>query len=156
MVAENAQYLSLSKKQALEAELKNLREEKIPAIAKRIDDARQLGDLSENAEYHAAREEMAWAQSRVHELEYILENSVLIEEHQTGDGSIKIGSLVKVMFNGKEKEFSIVGAQEASPLQGKISNESPIGQALLGKRKGDVVEITVPSGIQKYEVLSIQ
>ncbi len=155
MTDDAVQYLSLDKLVKLQEELKNLKEEKIPLIAKRIDDARQMGDLSENAEYHAAREDMSWAQSRVLELEYILQNAQVIDGniHAT---VIQIGSTFAVEVNDKKKEFTIVGGQEADPLQGKISNESPLGQAFLGKKKGDKVEVKIPAGVQYYKILKVE
>lgn len=155
MTSDSVQYLSSDKLALLEKELRTLREEKIPSIAKRIDDARQMGDLSENAEYHMAREEMSWAQSRAQELDSILQNVQVIGNINQGN-TIAVGSTFTVFSNGKTKEFTIVGAQEAEPLLGKISNESPLGQAFLGKKKGDVVEVVVPAGKQTYEVISIK
>ncbi len=148
-------YVSSDKLCKLQEELKNLRDEKIPTIAKRIDDARQMGDLSENAEYHAAREEMAWVQSRVLELEYIIQNAQIISE-DVHSGTINIGSTFTVEVNGKNKDFTIVGGQEADPFSGKISNESPLGMGFLGKKKGDVVEVKIPAGVQKYKIVKVQ
>lgn len=148
-------YVSADKLLQLQEELKNLKDHKIPTIAKRIDDARQMGDLSENAEYHAAREEMAWVQSRLLELEYIIQNAELISD-DLHSGTINIGSSFTVEVNDKKKDFTIVGGQEADPLNGKISNESPLGQAFLGKKKGDVVEVKIPAGVQKYKIVKVQ
>lgn len=156
MTDENTQYISAEKLQSLKDEFKHLRDTRIPELAKRIDDARQMGDLSENAEYHAAREEMSWAQSRMKELEFILQNAQLIPTGGDGSKSISIGAHIVVEVNGKKREYAIVGAQEADPISGKISNESPLGQAFLGKRKGDKVEVSVPAGLQKYTILEIQ
>ena len=155
MTTDAVQYLSAEKLHKLQEELKKLKDEKIPLIAKRIDDARQMGDLSENAEYHAAREEMSWAQSRVQELDYILQNVEIISDDIHGN-IIQIGSTFTVEVNDKKKDFTIVGAQEADPVQGKISNESPIGQAFLGKKKGDKVEVKIPAGVQAYKILKVQ
>lgn len=152
---ENTQYLSAEKLQALKDEFKNLRDVKIPELAKRIDDARQMGDLSENAEYHAAREEMSWVQSRIKELEFIIQNALVITSDSKAK-NISIGARIVVRVNGKEREYSIVGAQEADPIQGKISNESPLGLAFLGKKKGDKVSVKVPAGVQEYEILEIK
>ncbi len=150
------QYLSPEKLTQFQDELKNLKEVILLGIAKRIDDARQMGDLSENAEYHMAREEMSWAQSRVQELEFIIQNAVLIDTNVHG-GVINLGSSFTVeATNGTKREYTLVGAQEADPVNGKISNESPIGQAFLGKKKGDLVEVKVPAGIQKYKILKVQ
>jgi transcription elongation factor GreA len=152
---ENIQYLSAEKLQALKDEFKNLRDIKIPELAKRIDDARQMGDLSENAEYHAAREEMSWVQSRIKELEFSIQNALVITNDSKAK-NISIGAHIVVCINGKEREYSIVGAQEADPSLGKISNESPLGLAFLGKKKGDTVSVKVPAGVQEYEILEIK
>ncbi len=155
MTDENIQYISAEKLESLKKEFKDLRDIRIPELAKRIDDARQMGDLSENAEYHAAREEMSWAQSRMKELEFIITNAQIIPTGGDGSKSISIGARIVVEVNGKKREYALVGAQEADPLSGKISNESPLGQAFLGKRKGDNVEVQVPAGLQKYTILEI-
>lgn len=148
------QYISQEKLDTLKKEYADLREVKIPALAKRIDDARQMGDLSENAEYHAAREEMSWAQSRLKELEHIIGN-VEIVGAKASTGSVTIGSSVTVTSSGKKFTYTIVGAQEADPIKGKISNESPLGQAFLGKRAGEKVQVTVPAGVLLYEIIEI-
>jgi transcription elongation factor GreA len=150
------QYLSQDKYTALEQELRELKEHKIPAIAKRIDDAKQMGDLSENAEYHSAREDMSWAQTRLMEVQRILDNSELISKSAQHFGTIGIGSTIVVNTNGVKKEFTIVGPQEASPLTGKISNESPLGSAFLGKKIGDKVSIDVPAGKQEFQILEVR
>ncbi|PIR04130.1 MAG: transcription elongation factor GreA [Candidatus Magasanikbacteria bacterium CG11_big_fil_rev_8_21_14_0_20_39_34] len=147
------QFLTQEKFDELQHELQVLREEKLPNLAKRIDEARQMGDLSENAEYHAAREEMGWANGRVMELEQILLQAKII--HKTSSDKVALGSTIEVLFNGKNMKFTIVGAQEADPAAGKISNESPLGEAFLGKKKGDIVEVQVPVGVITYEVLNI-
>lgn len=154
-MTDSVQYVSADKLAKLREELKQLKEEKIPTIAKRIDDARQMGDLSENAEYHAAREDMSWAQSHVQEIEYILQNAQVIGDDVHGN-VIVVGTTFTVEVNGKKKEFTIVGGQEADPLVGKISNESPLGQAFLGQKKGAKVEVKIPAGVQTYEVIKIQ
>ncbi len=148
------QYVSPQKLAQLEAELKALTEKKIPSLAQRIDEARQLGDLAENAEYHAAREEMAWTQSRAKELESILAHAELITP-TAHSHAIGIGSSIVVQAGEKKKTYTIVGAQEADPLQGKISNESPLGAAFLGKRNGEAVGVETPSGRQEYTILEI-
>jgi transcription elongation factor GreA len=150
------QYLSREKREELDNELKELKEIKIPAIAKRIDEAKQMGDLSENAEYHAAREDMAWAQSRAKEVEHVLSNAEVIEIRPNFSGIADIGSTVLVKVSGAEKEFTIVGPQEAAPLKGKISNESPLGQAFLGKKIGDIVEVEIPAGNRQYEIIEVK
>ena len=157
MDEDSTQYLSQDKQAALKKELVELRSVKIPQIAKRIDEARQMGDLSENAEYHAAREEMGWAQARAKELEYILDNAKVISQVVgKKQDTVGMGGTIIVSSNGKRKEFTIVGAQEADPSSGRISNESPLGQAFLGKKKGNHVEVRAPSGVQIYEILDIK
>ena len=149
----SSQYMTEEKIQKLKTELKDLKEQKIPSLARRIDDARQMGDLSENAEYHAAREDMAWAQTRVKELEYLIDNAEIIST--TGSGKkneVTIGSRIVVSNKGKKKEYTIVGAQEANPIDGKISNESPLGSAFLGHKKGEKIQVELPSGRQEFKI----
>lgn len=151
-----AQFISPEKKTELEAEYKELKFTKLLHIAKRIDDARQLGDLSENAEYHAAREEMAWTQSRIAQISAILESAQILSSDHSEGGVISIGSTIVVESKGKKKEYMIVGAQEADPLKGKISNESPLGQAFIGKKKGDTVTVEIPAGTQVFTVSEVK
>src|SRR3989339_1253717 len=153
---DNTLYLSQTKFDALEAERKSLREQTIPEVAKRIDDARQMGDLSENAEYHAAREDLAWAQSRVKEINAILDNAQVISTDQPTGKTVSIGATIVVESNKIKKEYTIVGAQEADPLIGKISNESPLGAAFLGKKTGDKVKVLLPKGEVEYKVIEIK
>lgn len=155
MTQDNTQYVSKDKFDELKRELVELKSNTIPEIATRIDDAKQLGDLSENAEYHDARDQMSWTQSRVKEIEHILQHAEIITSQGSKDGSVNIGSTVVVKVNGKEKEYMIVGAQEADPLSGKISNQSPLGEAFMGKSKGDKVAVKVPAGIQEYKIINV-
>jgi transcription elongation factor GreA len=155
MTLDSPQYLSQQKLTELSEELRLLQEVKLPQLAQRIDDARQLGDLSENAEYHAAREEMAWAQSHLQEIKYIIEHAEVIPHSLPASDHIGIGSSIVVKMNGVKKTYAIVGGQEASPLQGKISNESPLGIAFLGHKAGDTVEVKVPSGVQIFEIIDV-
>lgn len=150
---QQVQYMSQDKLNKLKQEYNDLKQNKIPTIAKRIDDARQMGDLSENAEYQAARDEMAWAQSRLKELAFIFDNAEVIEH--THGGVVSIGSTIMVKSQKLKKTYTIVGPQEADPLTGKISNESPLGSAFLGKHKGDRVRIELPAGIQDYEIIEV-
>lgn len=155
-MTSHALYLTQEKYNELTAELEDLKKNKILKMAERIDDARQQGDLSENAEYHEAREEMGWLQGRAQELRAILDRAEMIEEGSQKKGVVDVGTTVIVDISGKQKEYAIVGAQEANPAIGKISNESPLGQALLGRRVGDEVEVQVPAGRQMYRIISIQ
>jgi len=152
---DNPTYITQEGLDKLKGEYKTLKEKTIPEIADRIDVAKQLGDLSENAEYHAAKEDMSWAQTRALELEEKLRDTEVIQQSTRTD-RIEIGSTFVVEINDTQKTFTIVGAPEADPKEGKISNESPLGQALIGKRVGDEIEIEVLDGVRRYEILRIQ
>ncbi|MFA5210961.1 MAG: transcription elongation factor GreA [Patescibacteria group bacterium] len=147
-------YISQEKYNELKKEFENLKNIKIPDIAKKIDEARQQGDLSENAEYHAAREEMAWAKGREIEIGQILENSEIIE-YDKNSKVVQVGSKIVVEKDKEKREYEIVGPQEADPLNGKISNESPLGNIFLGKKKGDSVELKLANGSQKFKILTV-
>ncbi len=136
-------------------ELANLKD-RLPEIKDRIAKAKELGDLSENAEYHEARETMAFTQGRIEELESVLNKATVIKK-DSNVGVVGIGSVLKIQNDkGKEANYTIVGSNEASPLQGKISNESPLAQSFLGKKKGDRVEVKTPVGINVYTILEIK
>lgn len=139
-------------RQELETELEELKSRR-GAIADKIAEARDYGDLSENAEYDAAREEQGLVESRIAEIEDILLNAELIK---TSKGSkITLGSKVELKTGKKSVVYNIVGPVEADPLEGKISNESPIGEALMGKKVGDSVTITTPKGQITYDIVTI-
>jgi transcription elongation factor GreA len=124
-------------------------------VADRIKQARQLGDLSENAEYQTAREEQDRLESRIGELEHVVQNSKIIKKPKT-NGHVKLGSTVKLKSaKGKPTQFQVVGTMEADPLSGKISDESPIGKVLLNKKVGDQVEIKTPAEETSYKITSI-
>jgi transcription elongation factor GreA len=127
---------------------------KRPAIADTIKTARELGDLSENAEYQSARAEQDRAEARISDIEHILQNVEVIKAGKSNDKVI-LGSRVTLKSDGKTKEFQVVGTVEADPLNGKISDESPIGKALIGKHVGDDVEITTPAETSNYKIVSI-
>lgn len=154
MADDEIQYISQESYEKFNEELRTLKSETVPAIAKRIDEARQMGDLSENAEYNSAREEMAWAQTRVQELGRILSNSSIISK-PSSTNSVGVGSSICVKVKGVEKKYSIVGPHEADPLRGHISNESPLGQAFLGKKIGEEVTVHTPGGDQTYTIIDI-
>ncbi|MFA6974045.1 MAG: transcription elongation factor GreA [Parcubacteria group bacterium] len=124
-------------------------------IANAIKEAKEQGDLSENAEYSEAKRQQAENEARVAELEFMLKESTVVA---TGGatGVAQIGSKVKVKFNGSDLEFQIVGSNEASPAELKISNESPLGKGFLGKKKGDDVEVDTPQGKMKYKILDVK
>jgi transcription elongation factor GreA len=137
----------------LEKELETLIAERGP-VAERIKSARELGDLSENAEYQTAREEHDKLEGRISEIEHILRNVQIITKPRSGS-KVQVGSTVKLKGEGKTKQFQVVGTVEADPLNGKISDESPIGQALLGKNLGDSVEIVTPAETSTYKITEI-
>ncbi len=138
----------------LEAELKTLQAERGP-IAERIKTAREFGDLAENAEYTAARAEQEQTEARIAEIEHILQNVKVINKPK-GDSKVQLGSSVTLKSaDGKTKEFQVVGTVEADPMNGKISDESPIGKALLGKKEGEAVEIKTPIETTSYKVVAI-
>ncbi len=138
----------------LNKELKNLIAERGP-IAERIKTAREFGDLSENAEYSSARQEQEQTEARIAEIEHILLNVEVIKRPR-GDSKVQLGSHVTLKNEtGKTKEFQVVGTVEADPLNGKISDESPIGQALLGKKENDEVEIKTPAETATYKIVDI-
>ena len=138
--------------QELKLELESLIAKRT-SLADAIRSARELGDLSENAEYQSARADQEKNEIRVGEIENILANVEVIKK--PSGGKVQIGSTVKLSGDGKTKEFQVVGTVEADPLNGKISDESPIGIALLGKKDGDSVEITTPSDSTTYKIVSI-
>lgn len=138
----------------LQAELDILMAKR-PEIADAIKTARELGDLAENAEYQTARAEMERNEARSSEIENILHNVEIIQKPR-GDSKVQLGSTVKLKgTDGKAKEFQVVGTVEADPLNGKISDESPIGQALLGKKVGDDVEIQTAAAATSYKIVDI-
>lgn len=148
-------YAGLTK---LEEELQDLKVVKRKEVAQKIKEAREQGDLSENAEYDAAKDEQRDIETRIEEIEKILKNAEVVVEDEVDLDSISVGCKVKVhdMEYEEDIEFKIVGSTEANSLQGKISNESPVGKALIGARLGDVVSVEMPSGVMEYKVLDIQ
>lgn len=148
------QYISPEFLTKLNAELKDLKTVKRRELANRIEAAKSLGDLSENAEYHEAKDALGFVEGRILEIEDLLKNAVVVEQEANAT-NVRVGTTATVSVNGKEKSFMIVGSNEADPLAGKISNESPIGRALLGSKVGDQVEVETPAGTTVYEVLRI-
>ncbi|OGC62375.1 transcription elongation factor GreA [candidate division WWE3 bacterium RIFCSPLOWO2_01_FULL_53_14] len=141
--------------------LKNLQEEydqlvnvRRKEVAEKLQKARDLGDITENAAYDTARDEQAFVEGRVAELDDLLKRVEMVGEEKAS--AVQVGSKVKVHLDGNEQEFQIVGAPEANPVDGKISHESPLGQALLGKKVGEEVEIDAPAGRLIYHVLEIK
>ncbi|MBO5657178.1 MAG: transcription elongation factor GreA [Agathobacter sp.] len=142
----------------LESELENLVVVQRKEVAQKIKEAREQGDLSENAEYDAAKDEQRDIEARIEEIEKILKNAEIVDEDEVDVDSINIGCQVKIYDLEFEEEltYKIVGSTEANSLKGKISNESPVGKALLGKRVGDLVKVDTQVGTVEYKVLEIQ
>lgn len=143
----------------LQEELDYLRNVKRKEVAERLKEARSLGDLSENSEYDDARNEQAFVEGRIVQLENTLRNAKVIEDAGAGvGGEIRLGSTVKLkdLEYGDELVYTLVGSVEADPMKFKISNESPVGKAILGKKKGTVVEVEAPAGNIKYEIIDVQ
>ena len=155
---EKKNLLTYAGLKALEEELHDLKVIKRKEVAEKIKEAREQGDLSENAEYDAAKDEQRDIEARIEQIEKILKNAEVVVEEEVDLDKISVGCQVKVLDEEyeEEMEFKIVGSSEANSLKGKISNESPVGRALLGKRVGDVVDVETQAGIIQYKVLEIQ
>ena len=141
-----------------EDELHELKVVKRQEVAQKIKEAREQGDLSENAEYDAAKDEQRDIEARIEELEKILKNAEVVVEDEVDVDKINIGCRVRIfdVSYNEELEYKIVGSTEANSLKGKISNESPVGRALIGAKVGDVVDVETPGGMAQYKVLEIQ
>lgn len=145
-------------RQKLEDELEYLKTEKRKDIAEKLKEARAQGDLSENAEYDAAKDEQRDVEIRIEEIQALLKNSEVIKGDEVDKKKVGIGCTVKILdieFD-EELEYEIVGSTEADSLNGKISNESPVGKALMGAKKGDVVNVETQAGVCQYKVLSLK
>lgn len=149
------QYLTAQKLQELKDELLQLRSVTMRECAMQIDDAKQQGDLSENAEYHEARDRMAFIQTRIAHIEHTISNAHLIADTPTQTSTVHIGSTVTVTVGGETKQYTIVGTNEAEPSMGKISNGSPLGEAFFGKAVGDDVEVVTPIKKTTYHITAI-
>lgn len=148
-------YLSQERFEELSKELNELKTEGRQAVAQRLKQAKELGDLSENSEYQEAREEQSRLEQKISQLEDLLRHSSIIKK-AAGSQTVRIGSKVKVRKNNEFFTYTIVGSNEARPMEGLISNESPIGRGLLGKKIGDTVFIRTPKGEVTYQVLAIE
>lgn len=147
-------YLSQKRYKELEEELKELKSKGRKQVAERLKKAKALGDLSENSEYQEARNERDQLEQKINKLQNILRNAEIIKKSGKTD-KVRVGSNVKVKRGKSESEFTIVGSQESDPTEGLISNESPIGRALLGKKEGDEVKVKTPKGNKNYEIIKI-
>ncbi|MBE5848407.1 MAG: transcription elongation factor GreA [Lachnospiraceae bacterium] len=158
MQTEKKNILTYEGLRKYEEELENLKVNRRQEVAQKIKEARAQGDLSENAEYDAAKDEQRDIEARIEELEKILKNAEVVDEDEVDLGKINIGCRVKILDveMKEEMEFKIVGSTEANSLKGKISNESPVGKALIGKKVGDTVKVETQVGELKYKVLEIQ
>ena len=156
-MAEKDVFLTAEGLNKLENELDELRTVKRREVAERIKQALAFGDISENSEYDQAKNEQAQLEERIAKLEMILRNARLIDHEDISTDVVSIGSkvMVKDLEYDEEMEYTIVGSAEADPYEGKISNESPVGSALLGKKQEEIVEVRVPDAIIKYQILSI-
>ena len=156
-MAEKKNILTYEGLKKLEDELQDLKVNQRREIAQKIKEAREQGDLSENAEYDAAKDEQRDIEARIEQIEKILKNAEVVLDEEIDLDKISIGCLVRVLDveYDEEEEYKLVGSSEASSLQNKISNESPFGQALIGAKVGDIVEVEAPAVVIKYKVLSI-
>lgn len=157
-MADKKHILTYTGLKQYEDELQDLKVNKRQEIAQKIKEAREQGDLSENAEYDAAKDEQRDIEARIEQLEKLLKNAEVVVEEEIDLEKINIGCRVKLLDvdEDEEMEFKIVGSTEANSLQNKISNESPVGHALLGRKVGDVVDVETQAGVIQYKVLEIQ
>ena len=158
---EQEMYLTSEGAAKLRAELDELKGPKREEMAKRLRSAIQMGDLSENADYHKAKEDQSFMEGRIQELEYLLKYAIIVDVNEVPKDTVQVGSCVTVQEGDGpeeqyEEQFFLVGAKEADPRNGKISNESPIGAALMGGHVGDVVTATTPGGKIKLKILKIE
>jgi len=147
-------YLSREGLEELKSELEEMTNVRRTEVAARIHDAKEHGDLSENAEYEDAKNEQAFVEGRIQTLQALIKNATIIDQHHSVE-HVQIGATVTVTGEEGEESFTIVGSTEAKPAAGRISNESPVGRALLGRRKGDKVVVHVPAGDFTYTVMKI-
>ena len=160
MATENRFKMSQERLDALKKELLYLETDKAKEVAEQIKEARSFGDLSENSEYDEAKTEQGKLYSRIAELKSLVENAEIVEKVDTGmrKGAVTLGSRVKVrdLDDGYEEDYTIVGSQEANPMECRISDDSPFGKAMLGHKAGDTVEIEAPVGALRYKVLTVE
>lgn len=151
-----SEYLSQEKFDELQDELNYLKTTERKSIAEQLEYAKSLGDLSENAEYHEARDKQADIEDRIKELQNILQSAIIVDKQKNKTGGVNVGSVVKIQKKGGEAvSYTIVGSEEASMAEGKISYHSPIGSALMNKKKGDKVIASTPRGEVEYAILDV-
>lgn len=153
----NAKKIYLTKKgfEDLKKEHDEIANKRRPEVVERLSAAREMGDLSENAEYTAAREELAFIDGRIEELEELLKQVELISDNNHKSQAVGMGSQVVIKIGDKNETFTVVGEWEADPIEKKISHESPLGKAILGKTVGDEIEVEAPAGKMLYKIISI-
>lgn len=155
-MTDHISYLTKGGLEKLQAEVEHLVKVRRKEIATRIQEAKELGDLSENAEYQEAKNEQAFNEGRIEELENIIKHAEIIPDDAGANGVISVGSTVEAKLGDLSATFVIVGSNEADPLQGRISNESPLGQALLGKRVNDRIAVQTPKGEVEYTITQVK
>jgi transcription elongation factor GreA len=154
MATKNEFYLTKEGIATLKDELNELTSVERPKLAERLRQAREMGDLSENAQYDAARDEQGFMEGRIVEIEHILKHSKVIEPSHKN--KVSLGSTVHIELANDKLQYTIVGSTEANPDEGKISNESLIGKALLGRKSGEEIAISVPAGVMKYKIVKVE
>lgn len=150
-----SEYLSEEGLEKLKQELHELKTVKRQELAARLEHAKSLGDLSENAEYQEAKEEQSLVEAQIVELEERIRSAQVISKSSRTD-VVSVGSTVRVSAEGRDETYTIVGSEEANPAEGKISNESPMGKAFLGRRVGEETEVKTPAGVTTYKILEIR
>ena len=156
-MVEDKIFLTPDGKEELEQKLNRLREVERPALAIKLKEAVAMGDLKENADYHDTREKMSMMDGEIQRLETILRDAIVVERSESSD-EVGLGSIVTIREDGEEDDevFTIVGQAEANPKEGKISQKSPIGAALMHRRKGDKVKAETPNGVIKFKIIKIE
>ena len=150
-------YLTTEGASQLRAELAELKGPKRLELAQRLRSAIQMGDLSENADYHKAKEDQGFLEGRINELEYLLNHAIVVDVSEVSRDSVQVGTRVTIQEEGEEPEsYQMVGASEADPRNGRISNESPIGQALFGKKVGEIAVAKTPGGEITFKIIKIE
>lgn len=157
-MSEKKHYMTLEGKQKLEQELEFLKTEKRKEVVERIKIARSFGDLSENSEYDSAKEEQAFVEGRIAQIEKMIRNATIIEDDNQDTSVVSLGKTVRFIElpEGDEEEYKIVGSAESDPLEGKISNDSPMAQSLIGKSVGDIVIVNTPGGDMEVKILEVK
>lgn len=158
MAEEKSFYMTLEGKEKLEKELHFLKTDRRPEVVERIKIARDFGDLSENSEYDSAKEEQAFVETRVVQVDKMIRNAVIIKNDQKNSDIVSLGSAVtfKELPDGEEETYSIVGSAEADPFEGKISNDSPMAKSLLGKQIGTEVAVVTPGGDMQVIIVKVE